>query len=71
MESVVEGCAPLTATGSWENDRGLAPAEPGDADIVAKALPKVAEWLGDWLPQRVSRIAGTDVIVVDPVIPCT
>lgn len=71
MEPVTEGCAPLTVTGSWENDRGLAPAEPGDADIAAKALPKVAEWFGDALPQRVSRIEGTDVIVVNPVVPCT
>jgi hypothetical protein len=71
MEPVTEGCAPLIATGSWENDRGLAPAEPGDADIAAKALPKVVEWFGDALPQRVSRIEGTDMIVVNPVVPCT
>jgi hypothetical protein len=71
MEPVTEGCAPLTVMGSWENDRGLAPAEPGDTDIAAKALPKVAEWFGDALPQRVSRIEGTDMIVVNPVVPCT
>lgn len=71
MEPVTAGCAPLTITGSWENDRGLTPAEPGDVEIAAQALPNEAEWFGDAFHQRVSRIADTDVIVVDPVVPCT
>lgn len=55
-----------------ERDSGLSPAEPDDLEVVRPHWTAISGYPEEYLSmKRLREIAGTSVIVVDTVFPCT
>lgn len=71
MKNAAKGCAPLSPSNKWKNDRGLRKATAEELNIAKRTLPKSAELFGEYFNEKVTAIASDGTIVVDLIDACS